>query len=156
MELDPKAEVIALLGSKEGIGHLPTAVVNPGEVVLIPEPGYPVYASGTIFAAGRCHTMALAEDRGWLPDLEAVPADVRRQARLLYLNYPNNPTSACTDLEFFERAVAFARRHELLIAQDAAYSEVYSTATTRRRASCKSLPQETSPSSCTLCRKLST
>ena len=125
VSLDPDQEIISLLGSKEGIAHLPIAVVNPGETVLIPEPGYPVYVGGTIFAGGRCHAMPLLESNGWLPDLAAIPADVCRSAKLMYLNYPNNPTAACAPLSFFERAVAFARKHHLLIAQDAAYSELF-------------------------------
>jgi LL-diaminopimelate aminotransferase len=125
VKLDPKTEVVALLGSKEGIGHLPTAVVNPGETVLIPDPGYPVYTAGTIFAGGKCHTMSLRESNGWLPVLGDVSAEVRRTAKLMFLNYPNNPTAACAPLSFFEEAVAFAREHHILIAQDAAYSEVY-------------------------------
>lgn len=80
VELDPKSEVLALLGSKEGVGHLPIAVVNPGDTVLIPEPGYPVYVSGTIFAGGKCHIMSLSEKNGWLPVLGDIPADVRRSA----------------------------------------------------------------------------
>ena len=123
--LDPNGEVLTLLGSKEGIAHLPTGVIDPGDVVLIPEPGYPVYIGGTIFAGGECHTMALSEENGWLPVPEDIPAEVRRRAKLMYLNYPNNPTSACATLEFFERAVAFARYNEILIAQDAAYCDLY-------------------------------
>jgi LL-diaminopimelate aminotransferase len=125
VELDPEREILALLGSKEGIGHLPTAVINRGDVVLVPAPGYPVYTSGTIFAGGAIHVMPLTERNGWLPILEDIPADVCRQARLMFLNYPNNPTAACADLTFFERAVAFARKHDILIAQDAAYGELY-------------------------------
>ncbi len=125
VRLDPNGEIVALLGSKEGIAHLPTAVVNPGETVLVPEPGYPVYVGGTIFAGGTCHTMPLTESNGWLPVLEDIPKEVRRRAKLMYLNYPNNPTGACAPLSFFERAVAFAREHRILIAQDAAYSELY-------------------------------
>lgn len=123
--LDPNTEVLALLGSKEGLLHLPTGVLNPGETALIPDPGYPVYVAGTLFAGGKCHMMALTERNGWLPDLDAVPAAALRGARLLYLNYPNNPTAAIAPLSFFEKAVAFARQHNLLIVQDAAYSEVY-------------------------------
>ncbi len=123
--LDPNREVLSLLGTKEGIGHLPFAVVNPGDVVLIPEPGYPVYTSGTIFAGGTCHVMALRSDRQWLPDLDAVPSDVRRAAKLMFLNYPNNPTGACAPRSFLEEAVAFAREYGILLAQDAAYSEVF-------------------------------
>ena len=125
VKLDPKSEIIALLGSKEGLGHLPTAVVNPGETVLIPDPGYPVYTGGTIFAGGKCHIMSLRESNGWLPVLSDIPAEVYRGAKLMFLNYPNNPTSACAPLSFFEEAVALARKHEFLIAQDAAYSEVF-------------------------------
>jgi len=125
VKLDPKTEVVALLGSKEGLGHLPTAVVNPGETVLIPDPGYPVYTGGTIFAGGKCHTMPLRESNGWLPMLSDIPAEVCRSAKLMFLNYPNNPTAACAPLSFFEEAVALARKHNFLIAQDAAYSEVY-------------------------------
>ncbi len=123
--LEPQAEVISLLGSKEGIGHLPTAVVNPGEVVLCPAPGYPVYVSGTVFAGGVCHTMPLKEENGWLPVLEDIPAEIADRAKILYLNYPNNPTSACAPLSFFEKAVAFCKKYDILLVQDAAYSEIY-------------------------------
>lgn len=123
--LDPQTEVIALIGSKEGLGHLPTAVVNPGEFALIPDPGYPVYTSGTIFAGGKCHYMPLFEETGWLPALEEIPSSVARDAKLMFLNYPNNPTAACAPLEFLERAVEFASEHRILIASDAAYSEVF-------------------------------
>lgn len=123
--LDPKTEIIGLLGSKEGIGHLPIGVLNPGDVVLVPEPGYPVYVSGTIFAGGRCHAMPLTEERGWLPDLSAVPADVARRAKILWLNYPNNPTGAVAPRSFYEDVVAFARDHGILIAQDAPYCDLY-------------------------------
>ncbi len=125
VELDPTCEVLALLGSKEGIGHLPIALVNPGDTVLVPEPGYPVYASGTVFAGGNCHTMPLREERGWLPVLGEIPVEVRRRARLMWLNYPNNPTAAVAPLSFFEEAVAFAREHGIIIAQDAPYCELY-------------------------------
>jgi len=125
VEVDPRTEVLALLGSKEGIGHLPTAVVDPGDVVLVPDPGYPVYVSGTVFAGGKCHIMALSEERGWLPSLEEIPPEVARAAKLMYLNYPNNPTGACAPHSFFERAVAFAREYGILIAHDAAYSEMF-------------------------------
>ncbi len=123
--LDPQTEIIALIGSKEGLGHLPTAVVNPGDTVLIPDPGYPVYTGATIFAGGKCHYMALREDNGWLPVLEDIQPQVRRDAKLMFINYPNNPTAAYATLPFFEKAVAFAREHRILIASDAAYSEVF-------------------------------
>lgn len=125
VSLDPQTEIVSLIGSKEGLGHLPTAVVNPGDVVLIPDPGYPVYIGGTIFAGGKCHMMPLTEERDWLPDLDAIPAEVCRRARLMFLNYPNNPTSACASPVFFERAVAFAKKHDILLAQDAAYCDLF-------------------------------
>ncbi len=125
VELDPRSEIIALLGSKEGIGHLPIAVVNPRDVVLVPEPGYPVYAAGTIFVGGGCYTMPLREENGYLPVLEDIPLEVLRRATLMWLNYPNNPTAAVAPLAFFEKAVALARKHDILIAQDAPYCEIY-------------------------------
>ena len=131
IKLDPTTEIIALLGSKEGLAHLPTAVINPGDTVLLPEPGYPVYVGGTVFAGARCFTMPLRESNGWLPVLEDIPTEVRRTSRLMFLNYPNNPTAACAPLSFFQRAVDFARRHDILIAQDAAYSEMYFDAADR-------------------------
>lgn len=125
VRVDPATEVVALLGSKEGIGHLPTGVVNSGDTVLIPEPGYPVYVAGTVFAGGICHTMPLREQNGWLPVLDEIPVEVRRRARLMWLNYPNNPTGAVTSLSFFEEVVAFAHEYDILIAQDAPYCELY-------------------------------
>lgn len=123
--LDPESEVLALLGSKEGIGHLPTALINPGDVVLVPEPGYPVYTSGTVFAGGACYIMPLREENGWLPVLADIPEDVARRAKLMHINYPNNPTAAVAPLAFFEEVVQFARRHEIWVAQDAPYVDLY-------------------------------
>jgi len=123
--VDPDKETIALLGSKEGIGHLPTAIINPGQVVLCPEPGYPVYVSGTIFAGGTPYIMPLRDENGWLPALDEIPADVLDRAKLMYLNYPNNPTAALADRTFFEKAVDFARRHDFIIAHDAPYIDLY-------------------------------
>ncbi|MEE9295379.1 MAG: LL-diaminopimelate aminotransferase [Phycisphaerae bacterium] len=117
--------VTALIGSKEGIGHLPTAVLNPGETVLIPAPGYPVYTAATIFAGGVGHEMPLIAANNWLPDLDAIPPDVAENAKLMYLNYPNNPTGAVADIDFFKRLLGFARKHHILIAHDAAYSQVF-------------------------------
>jgi len=128
VKLDPNREVLALIGSKEGLGHFPTAVVNPGETVLVPDPGYPVYAGGAIFAGGKCHYMTLSESNDWLPDYSAIPPEVRRAAKLMFLNYPNNPTGACASPEFFDRAVEFSAEHHILIAHDAAYSEMFSDA----------------------------
>jgi LL-diaminopimelate aminotransferase len=122
--LDPATEVLTLIGSKEGTAHMPLAFVNPGDVVLVPDPGYPVYAAGTWFAGGEVHFMPLRRASGFLPDLDAVPRDVARRARLMYLNYPNNPTAASASPEFFERVVAFARAHGILVCHDAMYSEL--------------------------------
>ncbi|MDR7520830.1 MAG: LL-diaminopimelate aminotransferase [Armatimonadota bacterium] len=122
--LDPDREVLALIGSKEGLAHLPWATMDPGDVALVPDPGYPVYRSATIMAEGDPFMLPLTADRGFLPDLEAVPEPVLRRARLLFLNYPNNPTGATADLAFFARAVEFARRWNLLLVHDNAYSEV--------------------------------
>jgi len=123
--VDYDTEIVALIGAKEGIGHLPTALINPGDVVLCPAPGYPVYTSGTVFAAGTVYTMPLAESNAWLPALNDIPPGVRRAAKLMYLNYPNNPTAAVAPLAFFNDAVEFAREHHILIAHDAAYTEIY-------------------------------
>jgi LL-diaminopimelate aminotransferase len=125
VRLDPDREIISLLGTKEGIGHLPTAVVNPGDVVLVPAPGYPVYAAGSTFAGGTVVEMPLLEANGWLPDLDAIPHEVLRRTRLMYLNYPNNPTAAIADRALYERAIGVAQQHGILIAQDAAYIELY-------------------------------
>jgi LL-diaminopimelate aminotransferase len=124
VELDPATEVLALIGSKEGTAHVPLAFVNPGDVVLVPDPGYPVYAAGTWFAGGQPHFLPLRADREFLPDLDAVPADVLSRARMLFLNYPNNPTAGCATPAFFERVVQFARRHGVIVCHDAMYSEL--------------------------------
>ena len=127
VELDPgsppRGEVLALIGAKEGLSHLVWACCDPGDVVLCPDPGYPVYATHTRFCGGTPYPLPLRPD-GFLPDLDAVPPEVARRARLLFLNYPNNPTAAVADLAFFERAVAFCRRHDILLAHDAAYVEM--------------------------------
>jgi LL-diaminopimelate aminotransferase len=124
VSLDPEREVLALIGSKEGLAHLPWATLNPGDVALVPDPGYPVYRSATIMAEGVPHEVPLRAEAGFLPDLEAIPAAVLSRAKLLFLNYPNNPTAATASLAFFHDAVAFARRHGLLLAHDNSYSEI--------------------------------
>jgi LL-diaminopimelate aminotransferase len=125
VKLDPALEVIALIGSKEGIGHLPLAFINAGDVVLVPDPGYPVYSGATILAGGEPYPVPLLEENGFLPDLSAIPKDVLSRAKLLFLNYPNNPTAAVASLEFFEEAVEFAKDYDLILCHDAAYSELY-------------------------------
>jgi LL-diaminopimelate aminotransferase len=117
-------EVLSLIGAKEGIGHLPLALVNPGDVVLIPDPAYPVYRAGTVFAGGVPYVMPLRRENGFLPDLDAIPDEVRRRARLMFINYPNNPTGAVAPLSFYEEVVRFADRHNIIVAQDNTYSEV--------------------------------
>src|SRR3989338_2255706 len=105
VKLDPEREVLPLLGSKEGIGHLPLAVVNPGDVVLVPDPGYPVYQSATWFAGGEPVRMPIVEENDYLVDFDLIDPDHLERAKLIYLNYPNNPTAACADQEFFDRVV---------------------------------------------------
>ena len=124
IELDPKTEVLALIGSKEGIAHIPEAFVNPGDYVLVPSPGYPVYQTSTLFAEGKSYEMPLLEENGFLPDLSAIPSDVCAKSKLMFLNYPNNPTGAIAPLSFFEEAVEFAKEHDVIIVHDNAYSEI--------------------------------
>jgi LL-diaminopimelate aminotransferase len=124
-ELDPAREVVALIGSKEGIAHFPIAFVDPGDLVLVPDPGYPVYAVGTQFAGGRVHNLPLSRSNGFLPDLAAIPADVARQAKIIWVNYPNNPTAATAPLSFYGELVAWAREHDVIVASDNAYADVY-------------------------------
>jgi LL-diaminopimelate aminotransferase len=122
--LDPDNEVLTLIGSKEGIAHIPLAFIDPGAYSLVPSPGYPVYHAGTIFAGGRSFFMTLKEEGGFLPDLEQVPVAVAEAATLLFINYPNNPTAAVADKVFFAKVVEFARRYDLIVCHDAAYSEI--------------------------------
>ncbi|MBF0329089.1 MAG: LL-diaminopimelate aminotransferase [Nitrospirae bacterium] len=123
--LDPKTEVLSLIGSKEGIGHIPLAFVNPGDVVLVPSPGYPVYPVGTMFAGGEPYIMPLKEENAFLPDLSSIPSDILKRAKLMFLNYPNNPTSANAPVDFFKHVIEFANKHNIIICHDAAYSEMY-------------------------------
>jgi LL-diaminopimelate aminotransferase len=122
--LDPATEVLSLIGSKEGIGHMSLAFVDPGDVVLVPDPAYPVYQAGTIFAGGDAYSMPLTRARGFLPDLDAIPGEVLKRAKILWLNYPNNPTGAVAPRDFLAKAVQFAYRHRLILAHDAPYSEM--------------------------------
>jgi LL-diaminopimelate aminotransferase len=124
VEVDPDGEVISLIGSKEGIAHIPLAFINPGGYSLVPSPGYPVYHGGTVFAGGKSFFMPLVEERGFVPDLKGVPPKVAEQATLIFINYPNNPTAAVADRKFFAAVVEFARRYRLLVCHDAAYSEI--------------------------------
>ena len=123
--LDPETEVVSLIGSKEGIAHMPIAFVDPQDIVLCPDPGYPVYAVGTGFCGGAVHRMPLTKANGFLPDLSAIPTSVAKAAKLMWLCYPNNPTSATATRDFFEDVIDFARKNEIIICHDAAYSEIY-------------------------------
>ncbi len=122
--LDPRREMTTLIGSKEGLAHLPMAVMDEGDVALMPNPAYPVYPTAVALAGGVCYDLPLSAEHGWLPDLSAVPVDTLARAKTLWLNYPNNPTGAAAPLAFFEEAVAFARKHDLLLIHDMAYAEV--------------------------------
>lgn len=124
VELDPKTEVLPLIGSKEGIGHIAMCFIDPGDVALVPDPGYPVYGVGTLLMGGEPYYLPLTEENDFLPDLDAVPEKIAKKAKVLWLNYPNNPTGAIADLDFFERAIAFAKKHGLAILHDGPYSEV--------------------------------
>ncbi|MFB4167335.1 LL-diaminopimelate aminotransferase [Virgibacillus sp. JSM 102003] len=124
VELDPKTEVHALIGSKEGIGHLMQAVVDPGDSVLIPDPSYPVYRMATILAEGSYHPMPLEAENGFKPKFSIIDKDIVNNATVMFLNYPNNPTGATVDLEFYKQAVDFAKRNDILLINDSAYNMV--------------------------------
>ena len=124
VELDPQKEIVPLIGSKEGIAYISFCFTDPGDVNLVPYPGYPVYGIGTIFAGGVPQFMPLLKERRFLPDLRSVPAGTPRRAKLLFLNYPNNPTGAVATREFFAEVVDFAREYNLLVCHDAAYNEI--------------------------------
>ena len=124
VELDPDEEIIPLLGTKEGIFNITMAMINPGDIVLIPDPGYLTYTQSALFAGGELYPMPLLKDRNFLPDLNAIPTDIVRRAKLIWLNYPNNPTTATCSTEFFKEAVEFAQENNLLLCHDAAYTQV--------------------------------
>jgi len=121
--LDPATEVLSLMGSKEGVAHLALALLDPGDIALVPEPSYPVYAMGTLLAGAESHFLPLTEDNGFLPDLGSVPDDIAR-SKVLWINYPNNPTGAVAPESFFVEAIEFARERDLVLAHDNAYSEI--------------------------------
>ena len=122
---DPDRHITAIIGSKEAVFHLPLGVLNPGDGVLVPSPGYPVYESGAIFACAEPIDMPLLPRLGWQPDLDAISGADRQRARLMWANYPNNPTAACVETEFFTRAVRFCEAGDIILASDQAYSEIY-------------------------------
>ncbi|OGX30175.1 MAG: LL-diaminopimelate aminotransferase [Omnitrophica WOR_2 bacterium RIFCSPLOWO2_12_FULL_51_24] len=124
VHLDPDTEVLPLIGSKEGIAHIPLAFVNQGDYVLVPDPCYPPYKNGTIFAGGVPYLMPLLAENGFLPDLGKIKSGVANKAKMIFINYPNNPTGAVADEEFYKRVLDFAHRNNILVCSDAAYSEV--------------------------------
>ena len=123
--LDPDREILPLIGSKEGIAHLPLAFLNPGDVALIPNPSYPPYRSGTLFAGGIPYDLPLKETAGFIPDFKAVPGDILKKAKLIFVNYPNNPTGTVAPRRFYEELLSWASQHRILVVSDLAYSEIY-------------------------------
>ncbi len=124
VRLDAGKEVVSLIGSKEGIGNMAVAFVEPGDIVLVPSPGYPVYHIGAAFNGGKNYFLPLKKQNQFLPDLDSIPADVAKQAKLLWINYPNNPTAAVADKEFFKKVVGFANKNNVIVCHDAAYTEM--------------------------------
>jgi LL-diaminopimelate aminotransferase len=122
--LNPSDEVLPLIGSKEGIGHMALCLIEPGDLALVPDPSYPPYSLGTVLAGGEPYFMPLKEDNDFLPDFDLIPGEVARRAKIMWLNYPNNPTGAIASPDFFKKAVHFAQRHDLAICHDAPYTEV--------------------------------
>jgi LL-diaminopimelate aminotransferase len=124
VKLEPTREVVSLIGSKEGIGNMAVAFVDPGDVVLVASPCYPVYHIGTAFNGGKNYFLPLKKENAFLPDLDAIPPEIARQAKLLWINYPNNPTAAVADRDFFDRVVKFANEYNIIVCHDAAYTEM--------------------------------
>jgi LL-diaminopimelate aminotransferase len=124
VELDSTREIITLIGSKEGIAHLPAAFVNPGDYTLCPNPAYTVYATGTSFADGKPYDMPLLAENGFKPDLSKIPGDIVKKSKMIFINYPNNPTAAVADKKFFKEVVDFGRDNHIVVVHDNAYSEV--------------------------------
>lgn len=124
VNLNPDSEILPLIGSKEGIAHFPLAFLNPGEYSLVPDPCYPPYKGSTIFAGGKIHLMPLLEENAFLPDLKKIPSGILKKARIIFLNYPNNPTGATADRGFYREVINFARKHKLIVISDLAYSEM--------------------------------
>ena len=122
--LDPDKEVLPLLGAKEGIAHIALCFIDPGDVALVPDPAYPVYAIGTLLAGGESYYLPLTEKNNFLPDYASIPQDILKKAKLLWINYPNNPTGAIADIDFFKRTVEFAKQHNIGVCHDGPYTEV--------------------------------
>jgi LL-diaminopimelate aminotransferase len=124
-KLNPRTEVLSLIGSKEGIGHIPLAFVNPGDSVLVPSPGYPVYSTSTLFAGGKSYIMPLKEENDFLPDFDGIPQKVFHKTKLIFINYPNNPTSGTAPLKFYKEVINIALKYNIIVCHDASYSEIY-------------------------------
>ena len=124
LDLNPKTEVLALIGSKEGIAHIPEAFVNPGDYVLVPDPGYPVYKTSTLFAEGKCHYMPLIDKNNFLPNYDDIPKDILSKTKLMFIGYPNNPTGSVASMKFFDETVEFAKNNDIIVVHDNAYSEI--------------------------------
>ncbi len=125
VDLDPSGEVITLIGSKEGIAHFPLAFIDKGDVVLCPDPAYPVYSIGTMFAGGEVYKIPLLEKNNFLPDIDSIPEEVVKRAKIIWINYPNNPTSAKATKDFYKKLVDWAKKNNIIVASDFAYSEIY-------------------------------
>lgn len=124
LQIDPEREIVALIGSKEGIANFPLTVIDRGDLALVPDPAYPVYETATVFSGGEPYRMPLREERGYLPDLASIPIETWKKASLIFLNYPNNPTAATAGLSFFEEVARYAAEYEVVIAHDNAYCEI--------------------------------
>lgn len=124
VELDPRQEVLSLMGSQDGLAHMYLALLNPGDIAMVPDPGYPIYSVGAAIAGGNVYPLPLLAENSFLPDLEDVPIQVARRAKVMVLNYPSNPLAATAEVPFFEEVVAFARRYDIVVVHDAAYSEL--------------------------------
>jgi len=124
VKLDPDKEIVSLIGAKDGVAHISLCLIDPGDIALVPDPGYPVYSTGTMFCGGEPYYMPLREENGFLPDLDSIPSKIARKAKVLWINYPNNPTGAVADLNFFEKVVSFAKKCDIAVCHDTPYTEV--------------------------------
>lgn len=124
VRLNPETEILPLIGSKEGIAHFPLAFLNAGDYSLVPDPNYPPYKGGTIIAGGKPYLMPLLESNAFLPDLKKIPLNIRKKSKIIYINYPNNPTSACAEKEFYKEVLEFALKNKIIVISDLAYSEI--------------------------------
>ncbi len=122
--LDPSKEVVSLIGAKDGVAHVSLCFIDPGDIALVPDPGYPVYSIGTMFCGGESHYMPLLEENGFLPDLGGIPAKIAKKAKVLWINYPNNPTGAVAGIDFFDKVVDFAKKYDIAVCHDTPYTEV--------------------------------